>query len=123
MRDPLSLITTSRNGLIVGAVCSALLSANTTGRAQSGSAPPSRLHRATICSAELPARFGNFGGGYVAPNGTIAMSNDGWCWVTVGGISNSNAITPIAHLASPPARGTVQIDPVGQRIRIAYKPT
>jgi hypothetical protein len=92
------------------------------GHAQSGAkTSAATLAQSTKCAKTLP-QFGGHGKSYTAAAGSIYMTNDGWCWITIRFRANKEPYIPPVSVTSPPAHGTVQIDTVDQRVRIAYRP-
>ena len=80
------------------------------------------LHPARACQARLPL-FGHFAGGYVAPNASIAMSNDGgWCWFGFTQVFRQLVTLPPARITVPPSHGQAVLQTAEGRIGVAYQP-
>jgi len=89
------------------------------------------LHPAARCTASLPW-FGRYPAGdeqvpeiYRAPDGRIAMDNDGgWCTIDFTYSIYAGLLPVVAPLrvARPPAHGAAEVGSVGPAMRIAYRP-
>ncbi len=89
----------------------------------------SRLNYSTQCDARLPF-FGYYRytrdemTQYVAPDGRIAMANDGsWCAIHYQALSINGGFTVTqSEVSVPPAHGSALVGTVDGLLRIAYRP-
>lgn len=77
---------------------------------------------ASQCSWNLPG-FGRRHGVYVPAQGTITMSNDGWCVVHINFVSGGQPYLAPTTVESPPSHGTIKIVSSGVHVHAYYRPT
>jgi hypothetical protein len=84
--------------------------------------PIDGLHVAAGCTVSLPF-FGHSDGWWVAPLGTIAMSNDGgWCSLQFVQAFKQLEFTPAISVVAPAAHGEVRAERLDGRLSVAYRP-
>ncbi len=84
--------------------------------------PMDGLQQAAGCTVDLPF-FGHSDGFWLAPLGTIAMTNDGgWCWLQFVQAFKYLAIAPAISVVAPPAHGEVRAERLDGRLSVAYRP-
>jgi hypothetical protein len=81
------------------------------------------LRQSHDCAVKLPT-FGYPDGQYWAPDGAMAMSNDGgWCWVQFGQVLRSFQFAPKTVVVDQPANGQVMVEQLPDRVSVAYRPS
>lgn len=94
---------------------------NNTGELVS-SIPMAGLTAASDCKAALPT-FGDMFGNYVAPQGTLNLTNDGgWCSLQFTQTLRQIYVVPDVRLIAPPSHGEVVARKMPDRIAVAYRP-
>jgi len=105
----------------LAAVLAVGFAANEGGRAVPA-APMDGLQQAAGCTATLPW-FGHSDGFWLAPLGTIAMTNDGgWCSLQFVQAFKQLAIAPEISVVDPAAHGEVRAERMDGRLSVAYRP-
>jgi hypothetical protein len=81
------------------------------------------LRSSNECAVSLPV-FGHPDQQYVAPHGTISMSNDGgWCWIQFSQVFRALPFVPSATVIDQPANGSVTVERMKDRVSVAYRPS
>jgi hypothetical protein len=84
--------------------------------------PTAGQPQAASCVVSLPW-FGHESGGYVAPRGTIATSNDGgWCDLQFIQIFRQLYFQPKISVVEPPSHGEATAERLADRLAVAYRP-
>ena len=83
--------------------------------------PMSGLQPAASCDASLPW-FGHQDTGYAAPQGTMAMSNDGWCALQFVQVFRQLYIVPKISVVEAPSHGEARAEQMPGRLAVGYRP-
>jgi hypothetical protein len=84
--------------------------------------PMAGLTPAARCVASLPW-FGHQDTGYAAPQGTIAMTDDGgWCALQFVQVFRQLYIVPEISVVVPPGHGEARAERLPGRLAIVYRP-
>lgn len=87
------------------------------------SIPISGMTAAAGCSSSLPW-FGHQDLNYIAPQGTMTMSDDGgWCALQFVQVFRSLMFVPRISVVLTPAHGEARVEQLPERLAIAYRPT
>lgn len=118
-----SLASSTRRGTLG---CAAVLLALFTPPEETGelvpAVPVSGLAQAQDCAVALPI-FGHLSGGYLAPHGTIRISNDGgWCALQFTQTFRQAYIVPHVSVVLAPIHGQAIAQTLPGRIGLAYRP-
>jgi hypothetical protein len=85
------------------------------------SVPMSGLEPAASCDASLPW-FGHQDTSYAAPQGTMAMSNGGWCALQFVQVFRQLYIVPKISVVAAPSHGEARAEQMPGRLAVAYRP-
>lgn len=87
---------------------------------------PPRLKQAPPLTSSAACTVGGenvVGRAYRNPIATIVMNNDGgWCWMMSAESNRGMPYGPYLKVTRPPQYGTLQIDVLETRTRVAYRP-
>jgi hypothetical protein len=85
------------------------------------SIPMSGLQPAASCDVSLPW-FGHQDTGYAAPQGTMAMTDGGWCVLQFVQVFRELYIVPKISVVAAPSHGEVRAEQMPGRLGVAYRP-
>jgi hypothetical protein len=85
------------------------------------SIPMSEFQPAASCDATLPW-FGHQDSSYAAPQGTMAMTDGGWCPLQFVQVFNELYIMPKISVVAAPSHGEARAEQMPGRLAIVYRP-